>query len=214
MSKKWLAVLSSVAILAGTAGTVMADNMPATDTSTATARKTPSEAREAVRASAKDTLTKLYEKHPAAKDAIAKAAGYAVFNNGSATIVFAGAGGGSGVAVDGSGKETFMKMVQVKGGLGLGIKNSRLVLVFTDAAAFHKFITSGWAFEGSATAAAKAENKGAELDGASMIAPQVYAYQFTESGLDAELTIAGTKYMVDKRLTTSSSKKHKASAAE
>lgn len=213
MSKKWLAVLSSVAILAGSAATAMADNMPATDTSTAAPRKTPSEAREAIRASAKDTLTKLYEKHPSAKDAIAKAAGYAVFNNGSATIVFAGAGGGSGVAVDGSGKETFMKMVQIKGGLGLGVKNSRLVLVFTDKAAFNKFVTSGWAFEGNATAAAKAENKGAELDGASPIAPQVYAYQFTETGLDAELTIAGTKYMVDKRLS-GGSKKHKASSAE
>ncbi|GAB7129539.1 hypothetical protein JCM19000A_40470 [Silvimonas sp. JCM 19000] len=207
MQKKWLAVLSSVAILAGSAATAMADNMPATDVQKESPRKTPSEAREAVRASAKDTLEKLYEKHPSAKDAIAKAAGYAVFNNGSATIVFAGAGGGSGVAVDSTGKETFMKMVQIKGGLGLGIKNSRLVLVFNDNASFKKFITSGWAFEGNATAAAKAENKGAELDGASMIAPSVYAYQFTENGLDAEVTVAGTKYMVDTRLSPHAKKK-------
>ncbi|GHD67690.1 lipid-binding SYLF domain-containing protein [Jeongeupia chitinilytica] len=163
--------------------------------------KSPAAQRAKIRELANDTLAQIYKAHPEAEATIAKSAGYAVFDTGGAMILFAGAGGGSGVAVSLPSKhETFMGVAQAKAGLGLGIKNSRLVLVFTSPKAFNKFVTSGWAFSGDATAAAKANDKGLGLTGASMIAKDVFAYQFTENGLTAEATVAGSKYYVDKKL--------------
>ncbi|WP_051710612.1 lipid-binding SYLF domain-containing protein [Andreprevotia chitinilytica] len=167
-------------------------------------QKSPAERRTNIRNMAQQTLEEIHKKYPESEQSIEKAAGYAVFNTGSVQFIFAGAGGGDGVAVS-KGKETFMGVAQVKGGLGLGVKNSRLVLVFTSQKAFHKFVTSGWAFSGDATAAAKVEGKGVGLSGASLIAPDVYAYQITESGLTAEVTVAGTKYFVDKQLNAGKS---------
>ena len=55
---------------------------------------------DSVRDMANKTLSDLYTKHPAAKDAIAKAAGYAVFSDFGFKVVFLGGAGGSGVAVN------------------------------------------------------------------------------------------------------------------
>ncbi|WP_283150947.1 YSC84-related protein [Silvimonas soli] len=199
MNKKWLVIPAAVALLFG--AQAYADEMPATGGSAGANAKSPEEQRQAVRAVTKDTLETVYKKHPTAKDAIAKSAGYAVFNNGSATILFAGAGGGEGLAVNQSdGHEIFMRMVQVKGGLGLGIKNTRLVLIFPNKEAFHKFVTKGWVFGGEAGASAKAGDTGGGFEGARAVGEGVYAYQFTENGADAEVTVSGTKYYVDKDL--------------
>ncbi|UXY16152.1 YSC84-related protein [Chitiniphilus purpureus] len=162
-------------------------------------KKSPAERRAAIRAMARESLNEIYGKHPQAKEQIQKAAGYAVFNTGSVQVLFLGAGGGEGVAVSG-GKETFMGVAQAKAGLGLGAKNSRLVLVFTDKATYDKFVNKGWVFEGQGTAAAKAGDTGGAIAGAALIAPKVYAYQFTEHGLTAEVTVAGSKYFRDKEL--------------
>ncbi|SMC26465.1 Lipid-binding SYLF domain-containing protein [Andreprevotia lacus DSM 23236] len=163
------------------------------------AQKSPSERRAIIRENTRRTLEELYAAHPEAKAGIEKAAGYAVFRTGGVQFVFAGAGGGEGEAIR-HGKETFMSMAQIKAGLGLGAKESRLVLVFMSEKAYNKFVTSGWAFSGDATAAAKLGDSGAGLSGAALIAPEIYAYQFTENGLTAEVTVAGTKYFKEKRL--------------
>lgn len=204
MLKHTLSVLAGALLVAGIQ--VHAENAPETSNgaqhnvqSAEQAKKSPSERRAGIRKMAQESLNEIYAKHPKAKDDIAKAAGYAVFNTGSVQVVFLGAGGGEGVAVSG-GKETFMNVVQAKAGLGLGAKNSRLVLVFTDAAAYKKFITKGWTLEGQGTAAAKAGDAGGDVTGAAPIAKGVYAYQFTENGLTAEVTVAGGKYSVDKEL--------------
>lgn len=55
---------------------------------------------EDVRTVANQTLTQLYAKNPAAKDAIAKAAGYAVFSDFGFKFMFLGGAGGSGSAVN------------------------------------------------------------------------------------------------------------------
>ncbi|KAF0814733.1 hypothetical protein IGB42_00788 [Andreprevotia sp. IGB-42] len=163
--------------------------------------KSPAERRADARENAKKTLAEVYAKYPEAKDQIEKAAGYATFKTGGVQVVFAGGAGGDGVAVH-NGKETFMTVGQIKAGLGLGAKESRLLLVFTSEKAFNKFIKSGWAFSGDATAAAKAGKSGGAVSGASLIAPEVYAYQITANGLTAEVTVAGTKFSVSKKLNS------------
>ena len=154
-----------------------------------------------VRKMAKETLSRLYEAQPRAKNAIGKAAGYAVFSNFGMKVFFAGGGKGKGMAVDhATNNETFMKMVEIQAGLGLGIKKFRLVWVFENKKDLNSFINSGWEFGGQATAAAKLSNEGGAFAGAMSISPGIWLYQLTDDGLALELTAKGTKYYKDKDL--------------
>ena len=151
-----------------------------------------------VRKMANETLARLYKVQPSAKKAVSKAAGYAVFSNFGMKIFFAGGGSGKGLAVDNkTKKETFMKMVELQAGLGLGIKKFRLVWMFENQSVLKNFINSGWEFGGQATAAAQASGQGGAFAGAMSISPGVWLYQLTDDGLALELTAKGTKYFKD-----------------
>ena len=154
-----------------------------------------------IRQMAKETLERLYKVQPKAKAAIAKTAGHAVFSNFGMKILFAGGGTGSGVAVKtATGKETFMRMVEVQAGLGMGIKKFRLVWIFETAAAFDKFIDAGWELGAQTTAAAQLDGQGAWAAGALSVSPGVWVYQLSDGGLALELTAKGTKYYLDTEL--------------
>jgi lipid-binding SYLF domain-containing protein len=149
----------------------------------------------------KETLARLYKAQPQAKAAISKAAGYAVFSNFGMKIFVAGGGSGKGVAViNATKKKTYMKMVEVQAGLGMGIKKFRLVWVFENQKDLDGFINSGWELGGQTTAAAQASGQGAAFAGAMSIAPGVWLYQLTDDGLALELTAKGTKYYKDSDL--------------
>ena len=126
-----------------------------------TKSKTQSEknaARDSVRTMTEETLTQLYQKEPAAEDAVADAAGYAVFSDFGVKVLIMGGAGGSGMAVNNATKqETFMKMAEFQPGLGLGAQKYRLVFIFENPDAFNKFVTSGWELGANAMAAAKDE---------------------------------------------------------
>lgn len=168
----------------------------------AAARAATREQRQAeIRQMARETLERLYKVQPKAKAAVAKAAGHAVFSNFGMKILFAGGGTGSGVAVKrATGKETFMKMVEVQAGLGVGIKKFRLVWIFETAAAFDNFINSGWELGAQTTAAAQLDGQGAWAAGALSVSPGVWVYQLSDDGLALELTAKGTKYYRDSEL--------------
>ncbi len=154
-----------------------------------------------IRQMARETLQRLYKVQPKAKAAVAKAAGHAVFSNFGMKILFAGGGTGSGVAVKtATGKETFMRMVEVQAGLGMGIKKFRLVWIFETASAFDKFIDSGWELGAQTTAAAQLDGQGAWAAGALSVSPGVWVYQLSDDGLALELTAKGTKYYRDSEL--------------
>jgi lipid-binding SYLF domain-containing protein len=164
------------------------------------AKKEPTKAQKQaeVRKMANETLTRLYKLQPASKEAIEKAAGYAVFSNFGMKIFFAGGGSGKGIAVNNATKkETFMKMLEVQAGLGIGVKKFRLVWVFLTEAALNGFINSGWELGSQATAAAKYDDKGGGVAGAVAISKDIWLYQLTDKGLAAELTAKGTKYYKD-----------------
>jgi lipid-binding SYLF domain-containing protein len=154
-----------------------------------------------VRKMARDTLARLYKAQPSAKKAVESGAGYAVFSNFGMKIFVAGGGSGKGVAVsNASKKETFMKMVEVQAGLGMGIKKFRLVWIFENSKDLNGFINSGWELGGQTTAAAKAGEQGAAFAGAMSVSPGVWLYQLTDTGLALELTAKGTKYYKDDKL--------------
>jgi lipid-binding SYLF domain-containing protein len=151
-----------------------------------------------IRKMAKETLSRLYKEQPAAKKAISKSAGYAVFSNFGMKIFFFGSGKGKGVVIEkASKKETFMKMIEGQAGLGLGAKKFRQVWVFKSRKALNDFINSGWEFGGQATAAAKTGTKGGDMAGAIAVDVDILLYQLTDDGLALEFTGKGTKYYKD-----------------
>jgi lipid-binding SYLF domain-containing protein len=151
-----------------------------------------------IRKMAKETLARLYKAQPSAKKAISKSAGYAVFSNFGMKIFFAGGGSGKGIVFDKkTKKQTFMKMVEIQAGLGLGAKKFRLVWVFENYKDVDEFINSGWELGGQTSAAAKLGDQGDAFAGAMSVSPGIWLYQLTDDGLALELTGKGTKYYKD-----------------
>lgn len=151
-----------------------------------------------IRDMANSTLNRLYEADPKAKSAVAGAAGYAVFSNLGVKILVAGSGNGKGLAVNNKSKrETFMKMLELQAGLGIGVKKFSVIFVFDNEKAFKGFVDSGWQFGGQATAAAKNGDKGESMQGAASVSDGVWMYQFTDKGLALEITAKSTKYYKD-----------------
>lgn len=159
--------------------------------------------REKSRKMADQTLQDLYKLKPPAEAAIQKAAGYAVFNNMGAHLLLLSTARGAGIAVNNQTKqETFMKMFSAGAGLGIGVKDYRVVFVFENDKAFNHFLDSGWSGSGQADAAAKAGEKGGAYSGATEIAPGVWVYQITKNGVALQLTLQGTKYYKDNDLNS------------
>jgi lipid-binding SYLF domain-containing protein len=151
-----------------------------------------------VRKMAHDTLQRLYKADPKAKGVVHGAAGYAVFSNLGVKILVAGSGNGKGIAVNNNSKqETFMKMLQVQAGLGMGVKKFRVIFVFDNEKALDSFVNSGWQLGGQSTAAAKTGDKGGSMEGALSVSDGVWMYQLTDKGLAAEISATGTKYYKD-----------------
>ena len=156
------------------------------------------QARHQVREMAQDALASLYEILPGARRAIERSAGYAVFSTFGVKLFFAGGTTGKGMVVNRrTGRQTFMKMAQVQGGLGFGVDKSRLIFVFANEQALRNFIDQGWEFGGQANVSAMAGGQGGMFTGAASIAPGVYLYQLTDTGLSAALTVSGTKFFKD-----------------
>lgn len=153
---------------------------------------------EQVRTMAQDTLQRLYKAEPKSREAVRHATGYAVFSDVGVKILFAGSGNGKGIAVNNRNKrETFMKMLELQAGLGMGVDKFRVVFVFDNEKAFEDFVNSGWEFGEQATAAAKAGDKGGAMSGAVSVSDGVWMYQLTDKGLAVEISATGTKYYKD-----------------
>jgi lipid-binding SYLF domain-containing protein len=100
-----------------------------------------------------------------------------------------------------------MKMVSAGAGLGLGVKDYRVIFVFKTDKAFQEFLNSGWSGSAQADAAAKAGEKGSAESGAIEVAPDVWVYQITKNGLALQATLQGTKYYKDDDLNKKSEAK-------
>lgn len=193
--------MKSTRVIAATVGALLALAMmaPATFAQTASKPDPKVQKKQAeIRKMAQDTLQRLYKAQPLAKTAVTKAAGYAVFSNLGVKILVAGSGNGQGLAVNNkTRKETFMKMLELQAGLGVGVKKYKVIFVFETVNAFNNFVDKGWQFGGQATAAAKAGDKGGAMAGAAAVADGVWMYQLTDNGLALELTVKESKYYKD-----------------
>lgn len=126
---------------------------------------TDEDKRQSVRKQRDEMLAELYKAQPKLKDRIKKAAGYAAFRQSDVNLFLLASGFGYGVLVDNkSGKETFMRVGTLGGGVGLGVKDIRVVFVFNDAKVMKTFVEQGWQFGGKADASAKYEDTGVSAE--------------------------------------------------
>jgi len=187
-----------------------------------------------VRKQRDEMLADVYAAKPELKENIQKAAGYATFKNVNVNLLLLATANGYGMAVDNkTGKETFMRMASLGGGVGAGLKDVRVVFVFHDPALMKQFVDEGWQFGGQADAAAKYKDTGVTGEenvkgnvsvkegnlamGSSTVVGAgvtrtnsadaklatrggMEIYQFTESGIALQATVAGTKYWKDSKL--------------
>lgn len=161
------------------------------------------EKRAKVRKDRDEILARLYKEHPDARQKIQNAAGFGTFNNKNMNLFLMSTGHGYGVVVDKAGKETFMAMGALGGGLGLGAKDLSVVFIFKNAEVMKKFVETGWQFGGEASATAKTGDKGTETakEGAVDTSANLFEiYQMTDTGVALQATVAGTKYWKDKDL--------------
>jgi len=156
---------------------------------------------EDVRNVANKTLADLYAKNPAAKNAVSKAAGYAVFSDFGFKFIFMGGAGGSGVAVNNATKqETFMKMAEFQPGLGFGAAKFRIVFIFETLEAFNSFVTSGWEAGANAMALAKTKGEGGAMAGAVTVSKGVQMFQLNDEGAIVGVSLTAAKYYKDNEL--------------
>jgi len=168
-------------------------------------RKNPDEKRAEIQEIRKKSLSRLFEQDPSVEALVKKAEGYAVFSNFGMNLGVLSTASGKGIAHDNkAGKDVYMKMYSVGGGLGLGVKTFSAVFVFHSRSAFTQFVVEGWDFSGQADAAAttdadEKEQAGA-MDESLALMKEVSVYQLTDKGLALQVTLQGTKYWQDGKL--------------
>lgn len=144
-----------------------------------------------------DVLTQLYSTRPDVRDQINAAPGYAVFSNANVNLIFASFGGGYGIMHNNrTGRATYLRMGEVGLGLGVGVKDYRIVMVFHTDDAMQRFEEYGVAVGAQADAAARAGQQGAAVGG-ELTLDNITVYQITESGLALQATLKGTRYWPD-----------------
>jgi len=156
------------------------------------------EEKQGIRKMRDEVLRDLYKEKPSVEGEVKKAAAVAAFSSLGINVLFLSTARGGGVVREASsGKETFMRMLSLGAGIGLGVKDFRVVFVFHTKQAYNNFVNSGWDFSGQADAAAKSGDKGGSGDAAATLVDGVSIYQLTENGLALQATLQGTKYYKD-----------------
>jgi hypothetical protein len=180
------------------------------------------EKRAYVREMRDDVFKEFFAADPALRQRVQSAAGYGVFSNTGIKVLMIGTRHGYGLVHDNpTGKDTFMRVGELGGGVGMGIKNFRALFVFHNQAALRRFLDTGLAVGGEAEASAIAQNVGASAgaqtevssSGASggasgkagaitkqSLGAGVDVYQLTKTGVALEAMVSGTKYWKDKEL--------------
>ena len=130
-----------------------------------------------------------------AEEKVRNAAGYGVFSNINSYLLFVSTGNGYGVMHNNlTGEDTYMRMFSLGGGIGMGIKDFRMIVVFKNENDFERFIEKGWDFSGQVDAAAKSGEKGGSVSGSQSADLDIITYQITESGIALQATLQGTKF--------------------
>jgi lipid-binding SYLF domain-containing protein len=122
--------------------------------------------------------------------------GYAVFDTTKGGFIVTGAGG-TGAAMRKNGSDpVYMHMGAGGIGLGAGIENYKLVVLFENEETYDRFVDGAWSAGASAQAAAG-------RDGAAAVAKfvnGVAVYHLTDKGVIAQADVTGVKFWPSDRL--------------
>lgn len=152
----------------------------------------PEEKRQTIRKQRDEMLAELFKSQPKLQDRLKKAAGYATFKQSDVNLFLLASGYGYGMHVDNkTGKETIMRVASLGGGVGLGVKDLRVVFVFNDPKVMQSFVEQGWQFGGKADASAKYQDTGVSAE--QNVKANVDFKQGTVAGGSSTDARAGTK---------------------
>ncbi|MEM1412966.1 MAG: YSC84-related protein [Pseudomonadota bacterium] len=160
----------------------------------------PDEKRQKIDDATAEILADLYREVPGSQEVVEAGVGHAVFASLGLNVLALSTANGSGVAHYDSGEKVYMKMFSAGGGVGMGVKQYRLVFTFANQEAMDQFVEEGWTAGAQADAAAKYEDDGDAAALAIDVSPGVRLYQMTEAGVALQATIQGTKYWKDEDL--------------
>lgn len=143
----------------------------------------------------KTTIAALRKDEHAA-ELINSAYGHAVFDTTKGGFIVTGAGG-TGVAMrKAGGNPVYMHMGSGGVGLGAGLENYKLVLLFENEDTYRRFIDGEWSAGASAQAAAGEEGKAAVAKFANGVA----VYHLTDKGVIAQVDVSGVRFWPSDRL--------------
>lgn len=147
------------------------------------------------------TLNSIQASDPELAARAKTAPGYAVFSNTGAAWIVGGGGHGYGVVVNNqTGEQTYMREVQGSLGLGVGLKEYKVLMIFNDARTLHTFVNNGWEFGGEAAATATTGERGGEVQTSGSMTSGMDTYQFTDRGIYVRAAIQAAKIYPDKKL--------------
>ena len=161
-------------------------------------KKDPEKERVEIDKMVSQVLSDLYQEIPGAESYLDQSVGHAVFSSLGVNVLLLSTANGKGVAhYKESGKKIYMKMYSAGVGVGMGVKDYRLVFAFETLAAMDQFVNEGWTAGTQADAAATYDEEGDAATLAIDVSPGVKLFQMTENGLALQATIQGTKYLKD-----------------
>lgn len=141
-------------------------------------------------------LDELREQNESAARLINEAYGHAVFDTTKGGFLLTGAGGTGVARAHEAAETTFMRLGQAGIGLGVGLENYKLVLLFEDQQTYRNFVAGQWDGNLSAQAAAGSEGVAAE----EQFIGGVRAYRVTDGGLMAQVDVSGARFWPVDRL--------------
>jgi hypothetical protein len=157
--------------------------------------------RASIRRVAEMALAELYRAKPSARIAVESSAGYASISDFGFRSVFMEDARAMGVAVNNAtGRETFMKMVELHPGSGTNGGKFRLVLVFETEEVFRTFTKSAWFLGPNVMAAAFPDDRVGPFSGAMALMPGMHVYQLDQSGALATFSIRDVMFYRDREL--------------
>lgn len=166
-------------------------------TSTGLTARDPEIRRQAILDMRDEVLTELYAVRPDTEAQVFSAVGFAVFSNANVNLLIVSGGVGVGIVRNNStGEDIYLRMGEVGIGIGAGVTDIRLIIVFHSQDALSRFTEAGFTVGGDADAAARAGELGAAI-GAEAIADNVTVYQITEAGLALQASVQATRYWYD-----------------
>ncbi len=117
--------------------------------------------RATIRQQSSTMIAQLVAMNPQLQATLTNAVGYATFSQINVNLLLLSTSNGYGMVVNNqTGNQTFMRMASLGYGVGAGIRDLRVIFVFTDRAVMSQFINQGWQFGGQADAAATYQNNG------------------------------------------------------